>query len=131
MTTQDIQARLRAMLAQMADKGVPLPSAELQIEPDKVQVYLKSYGGAALDCRHDFKFCSAETIEGALADAEAFVAALPSAEEADKLKFLAKVSDAAEHGRSIGLDHETYIAPLRGVAQAMSENLLGAPEVSA
>jgi hypothetical protein len=91
-----------------------------------LRLYLNCASGEGLliNGSDNYLFIRADTPAEMFAKARAHIAALPGPDEADRRKFLSKVSDAAEHGRKIGLDHETYIAPLRGVAQAVSENLL-------
>lgn len=123
MTIEEIKAALADLVRHMTEKGLQSPRAQYEIKAAETSyIYLKADG--TFRGKYDFAFSRSDDPAEALAMAADIIAAIPTVEDRDRREFLTKVSDAAEHGRKIGLDHETYIAPLRGVAQAISENLL-------
>jgi len=124
MTLEEIQERVDALREAMTNKGLKTCQVELNIPSDKdPYLYLKSADKIGVD-GENYHFVHGANAWKVFNDAEAFIDAIPDTTERDDREFLKKVSDAAEFGRSIGKDHETYIAPLRSVAQAVSENLL-------
>ena len=63
------------------------------------------------------------SFEECLADARAYIAALPSPEEAVTREYLGKVAAAIDYATENSIADE-YVTPLRGVTCAMTENLL-------
>lgn len=127
MTLEEIQTELDALAAAMTDRGVVRPKAEFDIiagESQRIMLNCAPGEGLLINGDNYYIFIRADTPAEMFAKAREHIAALPDLDEVERREFLSKVSDAAEHGRKIGLDHDTYIAPLRGVAQAVSENLL-------
>jgi hypothetical protein len=71
----------------------------------------------------DLHRAKAETIAACLADAEAFVAAMPGAEMLARTEWRRKLADVIDEGHALALPDEV-MAPLRQGSQAMTENLL-------
>jgi len=68
----------------------------------------------------------APTIAACLADAEAFVAAMPDPEVKARANWHRKLADVIDEGHDLALPDEV-MAPLRAGSQAMTENLIAGP----
>ena len=81
--------------------------------------------GAYLDSsmRNRFGGDRCDTPEQAFASVFAKIEALPSPEDAVKHEYLTRVASAIDYATENALPEE-YVAPLRGVSTAMTENLL-------
>jgi len=64
-----------------------------------------------------------DTPEEAFASVMKAIAALPSPEEAVTREYLTRVASAVDYATEHSIDEE-YVAPLRGVSMAMTDNLL-------
>ena len=128
MTIEEIQARLDVLASAMADKGLIVPEATVLITAgSKASILL----GWRKDSRSHYSDRSQHFATGdTLADldaADAWVAALPTAESLTMTTYLGKLADAVDYGHSNGIPDE-YVDPVRITQKAMSDNLLGAPE---
>ena len=68
----------------------------------------------------------APTIAACLADAEAFVAAMPDPDAKARANWHSKLADVIDEGHALALPDEV-MAPLRAGSQAMTENLIAGP----
>jgi hypothetical protein len=123
-TITEIQTALDELVAAMVEKVVVRPDAQLQVKSDAAFVIHMgcAYESKALGGK-DYQVFFGETPAEAIAAARAYIAALPSPEEAGMREFLGSLSDTMEIARKHSLPDE-YVAPLRGVSTAMTENLL-------
>lgn len=123
-TVEEIQTALGELIAAMAEKAVRRPRAELTIRAhEKMYVYLNSeFQSKSLDGK-DSAFFHGETALECFDAARAYIAALPSPEEAVNREYLTRVASAIDYATEHSLPDE-YVAPLRGVSTAMTSNLL-------
>ena len=123
MTIEEIQARLDALAAAMADKGLRQPEAQVGIlSGGRNHVYVHW----AVE-KDGYKFFHIDSIPEALDAADAWCAALPTSETITMQTYLGKLADAVDYGHTNGIPAE-YVDPVRITQKAMSDNLLGAPE---
>lgn len=124
MKIEEIQTALGELVAAMVEKGVIRPSAEFKIKSGaNFYVYLwcahetRQFDGGYL------KTFSGGTPAECIDKARAYIAALPSPEEAVTREYLTRVASAIDYATENSIADE-YVTPLRGVTCAMTENLL-------
>lgn len=124
MTIEEIQTALAELVAAMVEKGIVKPNASARIMTgSRHSIHLQcSYERKAFDGK-DYLFLYGETLPQCLDDASAYIAALPSPEEAVTREYLNRVASAIDYARENSIADE-YVQPLRGVTCAMTENLL-------
>ena len=124
MTIEEIQTALAELVAAMVEKGIVKPNASARIMTgSRHSIHLQcSHERKAFDGK-DYFFLYGETLPQCLDDASAYIAALPSPEEAVTHEYLGKVADAIDFGTKHSID-DKYVTPLRGVTKAMTDNLL-------
>ena len=121
-TIEEVQDAMDALVVAMGDKAVVLPRAKFLVTSDsslELQVWgsRESLGGAAI------RFFYGKTPAEALTQAQEFIASLPDASEAVQSEYLRRVGHAVDYATENALPEE-YVAPLRGVTCAMTDNLL-------
>lgn len=125
MTLDDIQTRLNALSAAMVTKGLKKPRSQYSFEANaEGNVYLcweKDHPPRDYD-RQEFKFCRGAPAK-AFAEAEAYVASLPNADERRRNEFMSALGGVIDLGRENGIEVE-YLNPLMATAKALSENAL-------
>ena len=122
MTTEQIQAALAELVTAMMGKGVVTPEAQLWINAHgPMNAYIKARGNSFNG--NDFKFISAETDAEAIANARAYIDAMPSPEQAAITRHMGLLAAVVEHGREHNLPDE-YVVPAQVALQAMTDNLL-------
>lgn len=123
MDTSEIQSRVNTLSEQMLAKGMRSPSAVAMLksnaEPcvhfswaDKNQTY-----GASYDSFH------AETLAAAFDKAVAFIAARPSAEQANFNEFMGALGKVIDLGRSNNIEVD-FLNPLVATMKRLSENAI-------
>lgn len=123
MHTEAIQARINAMPALMAAKGLRGPDAEMDIranaEPRVMLRWAKDtpYGNT------EYKFLDAKTPTAVLAAAEAYIAALPSIDETRRANFQTALGKVIDLGRETGVEVD-YVNPLVETMKRISENAI-------
>lgn len=130
MTTEsEIFARLTALHSALVDKLGAQPYIEPSLDLHSggyalIQIWDRSRNSLGMTpVLHRAK---ADTIAACLADAEAFVAAMPDRDAKAKADWHRKLGNVIDEGHALALPDEV-MAPLRQGSQAMSENLLAAP----
>lgn len=124
MTIEEIQTALGELVAAMVEKGVIRPSAEFKIKSgSNFYVYLWSGHEAKSFYGEYMKVFSDDTPAEAIDNACAYIAALPSPEEAVTREYLTRVASAIDYATENSIADE-YVTPLRTVTCAMTENLL-------
>ena len=126
MQIEEIQTALGELVAAMMEKEVPEPSADLTIkqEGENPYVYLRSaFRSNTFGPDKYSKICKGTTIAGAFKQAHKDIAALPSPQEAVTKEYLTRVASAVDYATEHSIDDE-YVAPLRDVTCAMTDNLL-------
>jgi hypothetical protein len=120
METDKIQERIDAIAMGLAAKAVPQADASFSINAHREpNVFLrwkdkKPLGG--------HKFFTGPT-EQILAEAEAYVTALPSPEEARMSAFMSALAEAVELGKKNDIDVE-FVNPLVALMKRLSKNAL-------
>lgn len=124
MTIEEIQEEMRALVAMMIENGVVTPTAEFSIAGlGKFRTHLRAaYDTKPFDGEY-FKVVYGDTPAEVLTKARDYIAAMPTPEEAVTREYLTKVSAAIDYAHEHSIDDE-YVAPLRGVTCAMTDNLL-------
>lgn len=124
MTIEEIQTALAELVAAMVEKGVITPHAKVLL-PDSGRIAIHC------DCNYEHKLFNGnnyfvehgDTVAECIDKARARIADLPSSEEAVTREYLSRVASAIDYARDNSIADE-YVQPLRGVACAMTENLL-------
>jgi len=124
MTTEQIQAALAKLVTAMMGKGIVTPSADYTIKSQNEScIWLwcstdhRAFGGEYLLC------INGETPAELLAQAHAYIDAMPSPEQAIITRHMGLLAAVVEHGREHSLPDEYWAAS--GVSlQAMTDNLL-------
>jgi hypothetical protein len=127
MNVTEIQKRVDNLSRAMLAKGLRQPSAEFQVESNVAPCIWLKWKDAARSDRY-LEDNHYEKIEGdepkALFDkADAFVAELPSAEEARTREFMGALGKVIDLGKSNGIEVE-FLNPLRATMKKLSENAL-------
>lgn len=124
MTIEEIQTALAELVAAMVEKSVITPRAQINL-PDSGRFAIHcdcNYAHKPFDGRNYFVE-QGDTVPECIDKARAYIAALPSPEEAVTREYLGKVADAIDFGTKHSID-DKYVTPLRGVTKAMTDNLL-------
>ncbi len=124
MTIEEIQTALGELVSAMVEKRVITPRAQMHV-PDSGRFAVHC------DCNYAHKFFDGknyfvehdETPSVAIDKARAYIASLPSPEEAVTREYLTRVASAIDYATENSIADE-YVTPLRGVTCAMTENLL-------
>jgi len=125
MNINKIQARLDAMTARMSAKGLNQPEAQFQatgnVQPKGWLVWwdrsAPSYASSKYEWFHG------DSAENILDEMDAWIAALPSAEEVKRGEFLRALSNVIELGKDNGISVD-YVNPLVETMKRLSENAL-------
>lgn len=121
MDTNEIQKRIDAIATAMVAKALPQPDACFSLRSHSPpHVYIRWETPRYSDGLHGFQ---ADTIEAALDKADAFVADLPSPEEAKRAAFIAALSDAIEKGKAADIEVDT-VNLLMAEMKRISKNAL-------
>jgi len=134
LTTRDevqtITARLYALGAGILAKTGALPwfGPQLRIMDDCCKIAL--YGSSGRTDTSPLYTATGETPGEALADAAAFVAAMPDLETAQLHAHMKLIAACLDKGRANGIP-EAYLTPLAATVAAISANLLPPPDASA
>jgi hypothetical protein len=130
MNEPEIFARLAALNAALVHKlgAQPWLPAAILIETD-VRLHIRGLrkNGGMPDTLLLAKGASIATV---LAEAEAFVAAMPDPEKRAVTEWHRKLGNVIDEGHALALPDDV-MRPLRQGSRAMTENLLAAPEVAA
>jgi hypothetical protein len=125
-----IKTRLNALTKAMLGKGLKQPSAQFDIENDtpEVRIYLKWADPTKVASRSIysdglFKFIKNEDPESAFDEADAFIAELPSAEEAKLRQFMGALGAVIDLGKDNGVEVE-FLNPLQKTMKKLSDNIL-------
>lgn len=124
MTTEQIQAALAELVTAMMGKGVVTPDAHITLKSnDRSDLWLwcstdqRAFNGEYLHGIHG------DTIADQIANARAYIDAMPSPEQAAITRHMGLLAAVVEHGREHSLPDE-YVTPAQVALQAMTDNLL-------
>lgn len=129
MNTEEIQTRLDKIADAMIAKGKISPNAQFWMQSQGVSsVYLswtKSESEAPSSYGSDYKSQSfrADTIPETLDAADAWVASLPTPEEAALADFTNLLAKTIELGNKVGIDPQ-FVNPLTEAMKRLSENAI-------
>lgn len=130
MNTSDIQKRINALSKAMLAKGLKNPSAQFDAQSDVIEfrVYLRWDDPTNIASRssysdHLYEFFKGEDVEKAFDEADAFVAALPSAEETKLKQFMGALGAVIDLGKDNGVEVE-FLNPLQKTMKKLSDNIL-------
>lgn len=128
MDTKEIQDRVDSITKAMTAKGLREAAVQFWVKSHEGEftVYLRwkdvtKPGPSYYD--NESHFVRAEAPEGALREAEDFVATLPSAEEARMKQFMGALANVIDLGRSNGIEVE-FINPLQVTMKKLSEQII-------
>jgi hypothetical protein len=120
MTTEEIQRRVDVLSKAMLAKAVSQPAVSLSIESNKSDCSVAlSWPGKSY---RDYKFLRG-TPEQALDAADAYVADLPSPEQARMRDFMHSLSETIELGKKIDTEVD-FVNPLIVLMERLSKNAL-------
>lgn len=128
MDTKEIQKRVNALSKAMLGKGLREPVARLEIESNLMtfEVMLRWKDVTKPDSGYssgEYKFFKKKSPELGFDEADAFVAAMPSAEETRTKQFMGALANVIDLGKSNGIDVE-FLNPLQATMKKLSENIL-------
>jgi hypothetical protein len=128
MTLEQIQKRINVMPARMAEKGLAEASADCSLKANAGgHIYLnwrRPGSTRSFDTECQFlDFDGIASISDALDKADAWIASLPSKDEAERDEFLKLVATAVDFGRARGFDAE-MINPLTDMMKRISSNAI-------
>lgn len=122
-TATKMHGACEALEKQISEIGYASPQVAIHINwlsnPFTVHIEHKSAKGGAAES----KFLGADTIEEAMELADAYVAELPSVEEARMRDFTHALGRLIDQGREIGVEVD-YINPLTKMMEKLAENCL-------
>ncbi len=121
MDINSIQKRLDALAEGMAAKAVPEPSASFSLDSHKALSVNVAWQGKKGSWR-DYEWFRGSP-EKALADAAAYVAALPTPEQARLKAFMESLGATIELGKSADIDVD-LVNPLVALMKRLSKNAL-------
>lgn len=120
MTTDEIQKRIDGIAAGMLSKGLPQPNATILFKScQEPSILLQWTSKNPYGSRNYFT----GQIENALTEAEAYVAALPSPEQARMTAFMEALSEAIDLGKKADVEGE-FVNPLMVLMKKISKNAL-------
>lgn len=125
ITIDDIYAAINQMPAELLKKGKVNPSVQFHVEANAnthIAMRYKKYG-AVSDWDNEYQHFAGSTFEQSIQKAKAFIAALPSAEQAKLHGFMDKLGKLIDVGKSEGIDID-YLNPLVDSMKRLSENII-------
>lgn len=123
MDTKIAQKRVDDLSAAMVDKGLRAPKAELQIESlSRPSVYLR-WTDESKPIGFSSQWFQSEAPGKALDEASAFIANLPSPEQARLNEFLGALGKVIDLGKQHGIEAD-YLNPLVASMKKLSENII-------
>lgn len=123
MDTNTIQKRLNTIATAMMAKGLRNPDARFGLYANaEPNVYLR-WDNLKDRYNDNYKFFRGDDIKVILAGADAYVAALPSPDQARQNEFMAALGAVIDLGRQNNIDVE-FVNPLVVTMKKLSENIL-------
>ncbi|GAA4108607.1 hypothetical protein J1C56_01820 [Aminobacter anthyllidis] len=123
MDTNVIQKRLNALAKAMMAKGLRNPDAKFNLRANvEPQVYL-TWDNIKVKYNNHYEFFNDADITAMLAKADAFVASLPSPDEARMNEFMTALGSVIDLGRENNIEVE-FVNPLIATMKRLSENVL-------
>lgn len=126
MTIAEIQSRVDAMPAKLLAKGIAQPSVDFRLNANMApEVYTYWYDEVkdAYGSKYRGHTVKGKTPAEAIAAAEAWIASLPSAEEAKLQTFMTALGDVIDLGRKNNIE-VGFVSPLVETMKRLSENVI-------
>ncbi len=120
METDNIQERIDAIALAMLSKALPQPRAEFMFHANRRPTVCLAWDSNKPVSGYKFFHGPIETV---LAEAEEYVASLPSPEEARMTVFMSALAEAVELGKKNDIDVE-FVNPLVALMKRLSKNAL-------
>ncbi|RVN04076.1 hypothetical protein [Sinorhizobium meliloti] len=130
MNPTEIQKRIDTMPAAMSAKGKRLPGAEYRIAANEASSIMLRFAKPGSNWADEYHYVKGKTPSELLANADAWIAALPTAEEARMKEFMTALSDVIELGRKSGVEVE-FVNPLVETMKRLSSNIITDQRVAA
>lgn len=122
-TIEQLNAALSLLVVQMSAKALVKPDSFVIITANIRPSLSLSWDDKTAQYGRTTKGFFHNDLNAALAEAQAFVAGLPSAEEAKQTRFMNALAAAIEEGRESGIDVE-IVNPLQALMIKLSENAI-------
>jgi len=123
MNITELQAEMAGLEAAMSNQGIVTPAATASVKKSGFTIHMRSaYETTPFDGK-DYKVIFGENLDECIAKAHAYIADLPSPEDQVTREYLSRIAKAVDYATENALPEE-YVAPLRGISTAMTENLL-------
>lgn len=124
MTYDEIKAALAELPPMMVEKGMRLPCAEMHISANEnCCIMLKCAKSPSSDYADEYHFFRNEDPADAIAEARAWIEALPTPEAKAQTDYMRMLADAVDFGHANNIPAK-YVDPVRITQKAMTENLL-------
>lgn len=124
-TIDAIYAAINPLSAKLLAKGKANPFAKLEVEANarmSILVSWKKYG-ASSDWDKEYHHFFGDSFDECLSKTEAFIAGLPSAEDARLHAFMDKLGKLIDVGKTEGIAVD-YLNPLLDTMKRLSENVI-------
>lgn len=124
-TIEDIYAAINPLPALLSEKGKVKPNVEFEIEANagvRIAMSWKKYG-AVSDWEKEYQHFYGDNFDQCMRKAEAFIAAMPTAEEARLHAFMDKLGKLIDVGKTEGIAVD-YLNPLLDTMKRLSENVI-------
>ena len=125
MGTNEIQQIINAMPARMSAKGLREPDVKFNLSANSHPQVMLTWSAETSTSYVDRKYewAGADTPREALDKAEAYISALPSAEETKRNNFLTALAKVVDLGRETGIEVD-FVNPLVDTMKRISENAI-------
>lgn len=123
MTADEIQTRINALSDAMLGKGLAKPDPSVFFSAHKSPSVHIAWADAREAYGRAYHLDTADTIEAAFEKAEAFIAAMPAAEQRKLHEFMGALGKVIDLGRANGID-VAYVNPLTETMKQLSENII-------
>jgi hypothetical protein len=124
-TIEDIYAAINPLPAKLSEKGKVKPNVEFEIEANagvRIAMSWKKYG-AVSDWEKEYQHFFGGSFDECIRKAEAFISALPTAEQARLHAFMDKLGKLIDVGKTEGIAVD-YLNPLLDSMKRLSENAI-------
>lgn len=123
MDTTEIQRRIDAITKGMTEKGLRQSGADFSFRAHRDPSISLNWAKGNRHYADEYEWIKGSTPEECLANAEAWVAALPTAEQTRMTAFMAALGEAVELGKKNDIDVE-FVNPLVVLMKKLSKNAL-------
>ena len=123
MNITELRAEMAALEAEMSEKAILIPRAQITVGTEGFSIHIDAkYDTFPFDGER-YHIIFSETASDCIAEARAYIAALPSPEDQVTREYLSRIAKAVDYATEHSLPDE-YVTPLRNVSCAMTDNLL-------